>query len=240
MAATTTIQKVQARFRWSTPPACAKPNGLQAVEGGVWVVDQQRESGMYFLDWRDGHVLRSFPTITNHSSGVTWDGEAVWVASTYAPVDLFRFSVEGEELRRLPTPGASETQAAHGLEWIDGKLWVCVPPRLEPPLPAVYQVDPVAGHVLSQIPAPGVRPHGIAWDGRHLWVAETTDRTITAYTLDGQPTLVLALEPGPAEGPNPHGLTYYRGEPQPSTGTRGELWYCDADTRAMCTIAIPD
>jgi sugar lactone lactonase YvrE len=230
MTATTsaTTQNVQARFRWQTPPACAKPNGLQAVESGVWVVDQQRESGMYLLDWRDGQVLRSFATKTNHSSGVAWDGEAVWVASTYPPVELFRFSIDGEELRRLPTPGASETKAAHGLEWIDGALWVCVPPRVEPPRPAVYRVDPQTGRVLSEFAAPGMRPHGLAWDGHLLWVAETTLRTITAYTLDGRPQRVLELAAGPAEGPDPHGLTYYR----------GELWYCDAATRAMCTIAL--
>jgi hypothetical protein len=82
--------------------------------------------------------------------------------------------------------------------------------------------------VLKRFPAPGSRPHGLAWDGRLLWVAETTKRTITGYTLDGAVQRVLELEPGPAEGPDPHGLTYFR----------GELWYCDAATRAMCAISL--
>lgn len=61
-------------------------------------------------------------------------------------------------------------------------------------------------------------------------MAETAQRTITAYTLDGAPQRVLELQPRPAEGPDPHGLTYYQ----------GELWYCDATTRAMAVIPIPD
>jgi hypothetical protein len=223
---TTTVrtERVTAQVRWYTP--CPQPNGLQAVEEGVWVIDQKDHPlRALLLDWQDGHELRSFPTETNHSSGITWDGERLWIASTFPPIELFQYSVDGKEVRRLPTPGANERSGAHGLEWIDGKLWVTVPPSA-----TTYQLDPENGRVLKQFPAPGNRPHGLAWDGELLWVAETTLRTITGYTLDGEARRVLELEPGPAEGPDPHGLTFYQ----------GELWYCDAATRAMCTIAIPE
>jgi sugar lactone lactonase YvrE len=220
MAASAT--QVKATVRWYTPGP--QPNGLQATGDGVWVIDQQ-DLNVYLLDWRDGRTLKQFPTATNHSSGITFDGEHIWVASTFPPIELFQYTTDGKELRRLPTPGANERSGAHGLEWIDGRLWVTVPPSA-----TTYQLDPADGRVLRQFPAPGNRPHGIAWDGRQLWVAETTKRTITAYSLDGQPGRVLELAPGPAEGPEPHGMTYYQ----------GELWYCDAATRAMCTIPIPD
>lgn len=219
---TASAERVTARLRWYTPGP--QPNGLQATPEGMWVIDQ-KDLKVYLLDWRDGRELHSFPTQTNHSSGITWDGEALWVASTFPPIELFRISRDGRELRRLPTPGASEKSGAHGLEWIDGKLWVTVPPAA-----TTYQLDPADGRVLKQFPAPGSRPHGIAWDGRHLWVAETSKRTITAYTLDGEAVRVLELEDGPAEGPDPHGMTYFE----------GELWYCDAETRAVCTIAVPE
>ncbi len=213
-------ERVRGEPRWRTPGP--QPNGLQAVPEGVWVIDQE-DLNVYLLDWRDGSVLRRFPTATHHSSGITWDGEALWVASTFPPIELFRYSPDGVELRRLPTPGASERSGAHGLEWIDGRLWVTVPPSA-----TTYQLDPADGRILKQFPAPGNRPHGLAWDGELLWVAETTHRTITGYTLDGEVRRVLALEPGPDEGPNPHGLTYHD----------GRLWYCDADTRLVATIAI--
>jgi sugar lactone lactonase YvrE len=214
-------EKVMATLRWHTP--CPQPNGLQAVDEGVWVIDQ-KDLRCYLLAWDDGRILRDFPTGTNHSSGITWDGEALWVASTFPPIELFRYAPDGRELDRLPTPGANERSGAHGLEWIEGKLWVTVPPSA-----TTYQLDPSDGRVLKQFPAPGNRPHGLAWDGRLLWVAETTKRSLTAYTLDGQVARVLELAAGPAEGPDPHGLTYHN----------GELWYCDAATRAMCTVEIP-
>src|SRR5437867_458868 len=152
---TTTVrpERVTAQVRWYTP--CPQPNGLQAVEEGMWVIDQKDHPlRALLLDWQDGHELRSFPTETNHSSGITWDGEHVWVASTYPPIELFEYSVNGKELRRLPTPGATERNGAHGLEWIDGKLWVTVPPSA-----TTYQLDPRDGRVLKQFPAPGKRPH---------------------------------------------------------------------------------
>lgn len=222
MTATIATQKVSARVRWYTP--CPQPNGLQATAEGIWVIDQKDHPlRALLLDWKDGHELESFPTETNHSSGITWDGEHVWIASTYPPIELFVYTRDGKEVRRLPTPGANEKSGAHGLEWIDGKLWVTVPPSA-----TTYQLDPAEGRVLKQFPAPGKRPHGIGWDGELLWVAETTLRTITGYTLDGESRRVLELEPGPAEGPAPHGMTYWQ----------GQLWYCDADTRAVCTIDV--
>lgn len=214
------VEEVRGRARWYTPGP--QPNGLQAGDEGLWVIDQH-DLHVSLLDWRDGGVLRRFPTGTNHSSGITWDGEAVWVASTFPPIALFRYSVEGRELRRLATPGATERSGAHGLAWIDGTLWVTVPPAA-----MTYQLDPGDGRVLTQFAAPGGRPHGLAWDGRLLWVAETTLRTITGYTLDGRARRVLQLAPGPPEGPDPHGLTYHE----------GELWYCDAATRLVATIAL--
>lgn len=214
-------EQVRATARWYTPGP--QPNGLQATADGLWVIDQDNLA-VYLLDWADGHILRQFPTETHHSSGITWDGEAIWVASTFPPIELFRYAPDGTELRRLPTPGANERSGAHGLEWIAGKLWVTVPPSA-----TTYQLDPESGTILRQFPAPGNRPHGLAWDGELLWVAETTHRTITAYTLDGEVRRVLALEPGPAEGADPHGLTFHN----------GELWYCDAETRLVGTIAIP-
>lgn len=217
---TTSIERVKARGKWYTPGP--QPNGLQAVPEGLWVIDQD-DLYVYLLDWRDGSVLKKFPTTTHHSSGITWDGEAIWVASTFEPIELFRYAPDGTELKRLPTPGKNERSGAHGLEWIDNKLWVTVPPSA-----TTYQLDPSDGRILRQFPAPGNRPHGLAWDGTTLWCAETTHRTITGYDLEGNVQRVLALEDGPAEGANPHGLTYWQ----------GELWYCDADTRLVGTIPV--
>lgn len=213
------IEWVHGEPRWETPGP--QPNGLQASERGLWVIDQD-DLHVYLLDWESGNTISKFPTATHHSSGITADGEALWISSTFTPIELFRYSTDGQVLQTLPTPGASEQSGAHGLEWIDNTLWVTVPPAA-----TTYQLDPQDGAIIQQFAAPGTRPHGLAWDGTLLWVAETNDRTITGYTLTGQIQRILALEAGPAAGPNPHGLTFWQ----------GQLWYCDADTRLVCTIA---
>ena len=61
------------------------------------------------------------------------------------------------------------------------------------------------------------------------YVVETSHRTFTGYRLDGTAERVLRMGDGPSEGPEPHGMTYLD----------GSLWYCDANTRAVCTIDIP-
>jgi DNA-binding beta-propeller fold protein YncE len=217
---TITPEQVHGTPRWQTPGP--QPNGLQATPEGLWVIDQE-DLNVYLLDWQTGGATKHFPTATYHSSGITWDGENVWVSSTFTPIEIFQYSAEGKELKRLGTPGASEKSGAHGLEWIDGKLWVTVPPSA-----TTYQLDPENGKILRQFPAPGNRPHGLAWDGETLWVAETTDRTITGYDLEGNVRRILALDEGPADAPAPHGLTYHQ----------GELWYCDAETRFVATITL--
>src|SRR4029078_2384084 len=80
---TTSIERVQETPRWKTPGP--QPNGLQAVPEGMWGIDQE-ELFVSLLDWQDGRVLKKFPTETYHSSGITWDGEAIWVASTFTPI----------------------------------------------------------------------------------------------------------------------------------------------------------
>lgn len=212
-----TAREVAAQNRFITPGP--QPNGLQSTPEGLWVIDQ-KDLYIYLLSWQDGSVLKKAPTATNHSSGITWDGRYVWVASTFPPVALVQLDPDtGHTVRGLPTPGATEQRGAHGLEWINRKLWVTVPPSA-----TTYELDPENGRVLRQFPAPGARPHGLAWDDEGLWCAETTLRTITRYSLDGAVLDVVKV----SDGPDPHGLTWHD----------GQLWYCDATTRAVCTLDV--
>jgi streptogramin lyase len=208
---------VRADVRWRTPGP--QPNGLAATSDGLWVIDQ-RDLRAYLLRWQDGSELHSVPTATAHSSGITWDGSTLWVASTFHPIALFQIDgASGQTLRTLPTPGAGKS-GAHGLEWIAGKLWVAVPPSS-----TIYELDPRDGQVLRSFAAPGSRPHGLAWDGAGLWCVETNHRNITRYGLEGETLATIELP----DSPEPHGLTLWD----------GCLWYCDATTREVCTLPLP-
>ena len=235
---------MRSRVLWKTPGP--QPNGLQAGPDGIWVIDQV-DNRVYKLDPDGGGVLHSFPTRAKHSSGITldpWGG--VWVASTFG-FDIIRYDpFTGAELSSIPTPG-DPTVGAHGLEWRDGALWINVPKTA-----TLYQVDPRDGRVLQQVPAPGSRPHGMAWvDGYQagggwgararvsalsdepgvatnappIWCVETDRRAIVL--LD--PTTGRELSEIPVEGPEPHGMTILD----------GVFWLCEASTREVFVVEVP-
>ena len=61
--------------RWITPGP--QPNGLQAADDGLWVIDQT-DNHLYKLSYEDGSVIADLPTETEHSSGVTEGGGFLW------------------------------------------------------------------------------------------------------------------------------------------------------------------
>ena len=232
------------RVLWKTPGP--QPNGLQAAPDGIWVIDQV-DNRVYRLDPADGRALHSFPTRAQHSSGITLDPYGgVWVASTFG-FDVIRYDPStGAELSSFPTPG-DPTVGAHGLEWRDGALWVNVPKTA-----TVYQVDPRDGRVVHQVPAPGCRPHGMAWADGYQAGAEWTGRSeVLALSAEPGPAsaapriwcvetnrrAILLLDPATGrelfelavDGPEPHGMTI----------RDGQFWLCDASTREVFVVDVP-
>ena len=166
--------------RWMTPGP--QPNGLQAAEDGLWVIDQT-DHHLYKLAYEDGSVIADLPTGTSKSSGVTEGGGFLWVASTYSS-QLFRLDRGGLTVSIHYTPGAGVAKfgnrdntyvtGAHGMEWVDAEnMWVAVPPSQK-----VYLVDPGSMAVKRSIPAPGVRPHGLFLHGGFMWLADTIMRKV--------------------------------------------------------------
>jgi streptogramin lyase len=196
-----------------------QPNGMQATAEGLWILDQGTNE-VHLVSY-GGEVLRRLATASDRGSGITDDGENLWLASTYSREILKVDRETGATLAAFPTPGAGAT-GAHGLEWREGALWMAVPPAA-----TLYQVDPADGLAVRRaFPAPGNRPHGIAWDGDRLWCAETSHRTL--YLLDPRDGAVADGIEIPTAYPEPHGMTFWD----------GALWYCDATTRAVCRIRL--
>src|SRR5260370_27004152 len=83
-----------------------QPNGLQATKEGLWIMDQRAGNQAYLVSYEDGKVLRSFETETDKSSGITFDGEALWIGSTYSH-EIFRVDARTRRKNeRCFTPGA--------------------------------------------------------------------------------------------------------------------------------------
>lgn len=208
---------------WLTPGT--RPNGLQADEDGLWVIDAV-DNHLYKLDYEDGSVLHDVPTETYKSSGVTVGGGFVWVASTHNS-RIYKLDPEtGDTIEYYEPPGTgvrdprdvgADYNRPHGMEWVDGMLWICTKPALR-----IYQVDPNTMKVQHSIPTPGATPHGIAWDDGAIWCVEKQGRKI--HKLDAENGDVL--EEISVEEPALDGLTI----------RDGKLIFCSEPTREVCRI----
>jgi streptogramin lyase len=214
---TAPIETIETLYKTPGP----HPNGLQATAQGIWCLDQHTNR-LQLIDYADGKVLIDLETESDRGSGVTDDGETLWIASTYNRKLLRVDRNTGATIAEYETPGAEKT-GGHGLEWRDGKLWLATPPSA-----TLYQLDPDNNcAVIKSYPAPGNRPHGLGWNGDELWLVETNHRSFYCYdTNDGTIRFRLQLPEG---APEPHGMTIWE----------GHFWYCDAETQEVCRLPVP-
>ncbi len=228
------MTKVQDMFMHPGP----QPNGLQAADDGLWVIDQT-DNHLYKLDWEDGSVLEKLPAEVEHSSGVTLGAGHIWISSTFdvesagdngAP-KLVKCNPDGSTAERYDTPGVgvvsfgspenTRVSGAHGMEWVDDEnMWVAVPPAQR-----VYLMDPGTMTVKRSIPCPGARPHGIFMHDGAIWLADTT--MCKLHKLDPEDGKVLDEIDVP--DPELHGVTMHN----------GRIWFCCATTRRVCSMDLP-
>jgi hypothetical protein len=258
------VGKVEIVFKSPGP----QPNGLQATKDGLWIIDQGAGNRAYLVSYEDGKVLRSFETETDKSSGITYDGEALWIGSTYSREIVRTSALTGKAIERHFTPGAgviykmigdpparssplAKTRprpqgakkgagqqvvggfqqgqimggaapgtGAHGQEWRDGKLWFAVPPSRE-----IYRIDTKNWVVETKFSTAGNRPHGIGWEGKYLWAA---DSNLNAFFKHDPETgqMVEKIQLADSD-PLPHGMTIWE----------GMMWYCD-DVGIVCRLKL--
>lgn len=225
-----------------------KPNGLQASDDGLWILDQG-DNRAYLVAYSDGKVLRQLETETKAGSGITFDGSALWTASTYSREILKIDPQTGQTLARFDSPGSGvvawtqsrrsplapqpqpvdaarrpparrNATGAHGMEWRAGKLWVSVPPAQ-----MIYRIDPEGFQIEKQFPTAGDRPHGLGWEGKWLWCVESNDNAI--YRFDPETGETSAKIQLLDTDPLPHGMTI----------RDGWMWYCD-DVGVVCRLRL--
>jgi streptogramin lyase len=228
--------RVDQAFR--TPGAA--PNGLQATPEGLWILDQATNR-VVLVEYKDGRVIRQFDTDTDKGSGITFDGSALWIASTYNRLLVRVDAQTGRTLKKLPSPGSGlvkwgpreghpQPTGAHGLEWRNGELWVAVPPAVR-----IFLLNPEDGSERRSFPAPGVRPHGVGWDpDGSLWCAESIYRSF--FKMDPASGKILMQLMLPAETPvrdgvvlQPHGMTIWN----------REFWFSVAETGEVYRVPLP-
>ena len=209
---------------FDSPGVNPKPNGLQATDQGLWIIDQGPGSKAYLVDYEHGKPIREFETETNASSGITFDGESVWIGSTYSREIVRADALTGKTMERRFTPGA-------------GVIYKCVgdPPQRSSPLlknrqprarvssppPAARGVQ-VGGYQMGEVlggAAPGTGAHGQEWRDGRLWFAVPPSRHV--YSIDPKTWVVQTMFPTAAN--RPHGI-----------GWEGKyLWVTDSNLNAF-------
>jgi hypothetical protein len=236
--------KVETAFKSPGP----KPNGLQGTAEGLWILDQG-DNRAYLVDYRNGDVLRTLETESKAGSGLTFDGEALWLASTYSREIIRADAKTGKTLAKYETPGAGvvkwtksrtsplapppkpspanakpaaakQATGAHGLEWKDGRLWIAVPPAQK-----IYRVNPKGFQVEFEFATAGDRPHGIGWEGDWLWCVDSNLNALFKHDpKTGKYEERIQLSD---QDPLPHGMTIWK----------NTVWYCD-DVGVVCRFPL--
>lgn len=220
--------KVEVVF--DSPGLNPKPNGLQATDQGLWIIDQGSGSKAYLVDYQRGKTIREFETETSASSGITFDGQSLWIGSTYSREIVRADSATGKTLERHFTPGAG----------VIYKLVGDAPQRSSPlakrragaqsqsatqgssTVSSATGSSPVGGFQMGEVlkgAAPGTGAHGQEWRDGRLWVAVPPSRHI--YCIDPSAWVVQTMFP--TAGNRPHGI-----------GWEGAyLWVTDSNLNAF-------
>ena len=99
---TRAVGKVEIAF----PSPIPKPNGLQCTPEGLWIIHQDEANSASLVSYDTGKIIRSFPTETNKSSGLTFHEGTLWIGSTYSREIVHCDATTGKTIEKLFTPGA--------------------------------------------------------------------------------------------------------------------------------------
>jgi transglutaminase-like putative cysteine protease/glutamine cyclotransferase len=142
-----------------------------------------------------GKVVKSFPLPGKFCTGLTFDGNYLWVADYKADIIYKLDPTSGAVLHQIPSPGFWPM----GLAWDGQHLW-----NLDKKQKKIFKIDPQDGTILTTIETPCDYPEGLSWEGNTLWVGDARENTIMKIDLsDG--TAVKKFD-GPAKSVN--GLTF--------------------------------
>lgn len=221
------------------------PNGLQATEEGLWVVDQitDRVSLVTLAKPNEYGVtkwLRDFPTESSNTSGLTVGNGSLWLAANgngalWRDVratdanegEILQVDPEnGATLNRYPLPGGGGT---HGIEFdpfLEDTLWLTT--LKNQTLTRVRISDWSVQQVLE---LPHKRAHGVVRVPDGIWVVFTADRVIVK--LDVESGAELDRIHVSEDYPEPHCLSLY-----PGTTDQTRFIYCDATSGWISQITL--
>lgn len=199
-----------------------QPNGLQATKDGLWIIDQGEGNRAHLVTYDKGKVIKGFETETEKSSGITFDGDALWIGSTYSREIVKVSAATGKAIERHFTPGAGVIYQMAGDP--PGRSSPLAKSRPKPAAPPSKKDGAkfVGGFQQGQVmggAAPGTGAHGQEWRDGKLWFCVPPSREV--YCID--PKTWVVQTKFPTAGNRPHGI-----------GWEGRyLWVTDSNLNAF-------
>ena len=144
----------------------------------LWVADSSG-SGIYKLDPSDGSIISTILSPDQFTIDLAWDGSNLLVYG-YPGKKIYKLSPIDGSLIDFYILANVETRHNTALTYGDEHLWLSSDNE-------IVKLDPSDFTVVSSFEAPCSYPGGLAWDGRHLWVASFDKGTI--YQIDISPTV---------------------------------------------------
>ncbi len=151
-----------------------------------------------------GEVTDSINTPASYPSGLTWDGDHLWVCDFQAD-KIYQLNAEGKVVHTIESPAYWPS----GLAWDGQYLWNSdvkglIPEGDEYHEGRIYKIDPKDGTILKTLPAPTPSPMGLAWDGQYMWCVDNLHHKLIQF--DPEDGTTIKEYPSPAG--SPQGITF--------------------------------
>jgi outer membrane protein assembly factor BamB len=194
-------------------------SGITISPDGVWIANTPQRT-ILRVDAMTGKTLQTYST---PGAGVTYRmaGDPPPRRSPLEPPATPGQTKKGGRGQQPPgSPNTGPGTGANGLEFLDGKIYMAVPPARQ-----IFCLDAKTWVVERRFNTAGNRTHGLGWEGRWLWNVDTNLNGFFKHdAITGEIAERIQLED---KDPLPHGMTIWQ----------GSLWYCD-EMGVICRLKI--
>jgi sugar lactone lactonase YvrE len=205
------VRKAKTTLLFKSPEGY--PNAIAVAPEGLWIAEQKSDNA-HLVDWT-GKVLHSIRTQSKNTSGIAYGGGFVWMGANAAPQGIFQTDLNSQTIshRQIPLGPEVNGGGCHGLEYMDGKLWVAAL-RLR----GILRVDAKSWQPELLIPYNTPRAHGVTYDKGSIWLVIGDEQGAGLNRYDAATGQLLETVRFDESDADPHGLAIHD----------GALYSCDA------------
>jgi len=205
------VRKVKTTPLFKSPEGY--PNAISVAPEGLWIAEQKTDNA-HLVDW-NGKVLKTVKTESKNTSGMGYGGGYIWMGANAAPEGVFQTDLSSRTIshRQIPLGPRDNGGGCHGLEYVNGKLWIAAL-RLR----GIVRLDATTWKPKLLIPYTMPRAHGVAWDGKAIWMVTGNERGAGLIKYEAETGRPLEIAQFAESDCDPHGLAWHD----------GVLYSCDA------------